>query len=362
MKRGVTKYVKNSLLLTPQWKAKLAALAAANKGANRQVRRLQQKIDFLISKTGITLTPEIERDVEAVMKESSSEVERLCPAGTFGRLFWDQQMKAMRSKSSNGMRWHPVIIRWALNIRMISSSAYHAIRSSGFLHLPSERTLRDYTHFFRRQAGFQPELNDLLLQEAKLDGHSLNRFVVVVFDEMQIREDLVFDKYNQDITGFVDLGNVNDRLSEVEKSVSGGKKSITPAVATKMLVLMVRGLSTSLRFPNAHFPTTGVTAVSLVNIVWEAIEHLEMLGFAVIAICSDGSGPNRKFFRMHGTASGVSAKNPTYKIQNPYSEDERNIYFLSDPSHLIKTTRNCLSHSSAGSTTRKMHVRESAEI
>ena len=87
MKRGVTKYVKNSLLLTPQWKAKLAALAAANKGANRQVRRLQEKIDFLISKTGITLTPEIERDVEAVMKESSSEVERLCPAGTFRRLF-----------------------------------------------------------------------------------------------------------------------------------------------------------------------------------------------------------------------------------------------------------------------------------
>ena len=43
------------------------------------------------------------------------------------------------------MRWHPRMIKWCLNIKLHSSAAYEAIRESGFISLPSSRTLRDYT-------------------------------------------------------------------------------------------------------------------------------------------------------------------------------------------------------------------------
>ena len=70
---------------------------------------------------------------------------------------------------------------------MMSTSAYHAMRTSGCLELPSERTLRDYTHFFQQKEGFQTELNDMLFREARLDksseDHSLGRNVIV-FDEI----------------------------------------------------------------------------------------------------------------------------------------------------------------------------------
>ena len=36
-----------------------------------------------------------------------------------------------------------------------------------------------------------------------------------------------------------------------------------------------------------------------------------------------------------------------HKTKNPYAKEERFVYFISDPPHLIKTVRNCWSHSGA---------------
>lgn len=98
---------------------------------------------------------------------------------------------------------------------------------------------------------------------------------------------------------------------------------------------MVRGLFSSLKFPYAHFPTKSLTGDELFSIVWEGIERLERCGFKVMAITADGASSNRKFFRMYSSA------NLTYKTPNPYTSEDRNIYFFSDMPHLIKTTRNC---------------------
>ena len=40
------------------------------------------------------------------------------------------------------------MIKWCLNLKLLSTSSYHALRTSGFVTLPSERTLRDYTSYF----------------------------------------------------------------------------------------------------------------------------------------------------------------------------------------------------------------------
>ena len=81
-----------------------------------------------------------------------------------------------------------------------------------------------------------------------------SRFVIVVFDEMKILEDLVYDKTGVYLHGFVNLGDVNQQLRKLEQSVN---KDEPPQLATHMLTLMVRGLFISLEFPYASFPTTG---------------------------------------------------------------------------------------------------------
>ena len=57
------------------------------------------------------------------------------------------------------------------------------------------------------------------------------------------------------------------------------------------------------------------------------------------------------FFKMHGDGSEVC-----YKTKNPYTSEDRNIFFMSDLPHLMKTTRNCWSHSHSHGNTRDMWV------
>ena len=44
---------------------------------------------------------------------------------------------------------------------------------------------------------------------------------------------------------------------------------------------------------------------------------------------------NRRLVKIHDLKEKF-----TFKVQNPYAEDGRDLFF-SDPPHLIKTTRNC---------------------
>ena len=196
-------------------------------------------------------------------------------------------MKAAMIKDSRQMRWHPVMIRWCLNLKLLSTSAYHSLRTSGFMKLPSERTLRLY--FFQSKVGFQAETDKMLIEEAKLKGLPEWKKFVMLFDEMKLSESLVYDKHSAQVIGFVQLGDVNDQLTQFEHSVD-----VHLPVATHMLGLMVRGVFSSLHFPYyAHFATPdNLTGENLFSIMWEAIERLEHLEFKVITLTGDGASQN----------------------------------------------------------------------
>ena len=85
--------------------------------------------------------------------------------------------------------------------------------------------------------------------------HIFCRFVVLIIDEMKVREDLVYDKTGESLHGFVNLGDVNDQLQQLEKLADTGKPY--ECFATQMLTLMVRGVFMKLEFPYASFPTQG---------------------------------------------------------------------------------------------------------
>ena len=75
---------------------------------------------------------------------------------------------------------------------------YHTLRSSNLLVLPSERTLRDYTHFIKAKAGFQGEVDHQLCRGAK----DCQKFVCLMSDKVKIKEDLVYDKHSGEVVGF----------------------------------------------------------------------------------------------------------------------------------------------------------------
>ena len=68
------------------------------------------------------------------------------------------------------------------------------------LHLPSERTLRDYTNVIRAKSGIQPDVDRQLSEETMLSTSSPHEKVVaLLFDEVKIKEDLVYNKHTGEI-------------------------------------------------------------------------------------------------------------------------------------------------------------------
>lgn len=57
----------------------------------------------------------------------------------------------------------------------------------------------------------------------------------------------------------------------------------------------------------------------------------------VLGVTCDGSAVNRRFFKLHARDGDAI----TYKTTNPFAPDKRELFFVSDPPHLIKTVRNC---------------------
>lgn len=208
------------------------------------------------------------------------------------------------------------------------------LRSSGVLTLPCQRTLRDYTYHTRSVPGFSGDVDRDLIDTASLQSCAeRERHVIIILDEMHVRENLVYDKHTGSIIGFTHLGEVNAELAAYEKSLEEDSVTHEP-LANSMLVVMVRGLFSKMQFPYAQFPCTKLRGYELYDIFWEAVERLERCGFIVLACTCDGLSVNRSFFKLHGSGERV------YKVINPYSQDKRYLFFISDPPHLIKTVRN----------------------
>ena len=137
---------------------------------------------------------------------------------------------------------------------------------------------------------------------------------------------------------------MEEELTELESSYSLPPKQI----ATHILAFMVRGIFTSCKFPYAHFPTHSLSGDQIFSVAWQAIERLERAKLKVVAVTEDGASPNRKFFRMNSTDSTNSKL--CHKVSNPYTSEDRSIFFFSDVPHLIKTTRNCWAQSTTKGT------------
>lgn len=134
-------------------------------------------------------------DLCQIMKQSARDVAQSHPPGSFARIFWENQQRASSVADARNMRWDPLMVRWCLYLRHLSSSAYEMVRESGIIKLPSQRTLRDYTHHTKAIVGFSNDVDKQVVAAANLDScEEREKYVLLIMDEMHIREDLVYDK------------------------------------------------------------------------------------------------------------------------------------------------------------------------
>ena len=212
------------------------------------------------------------------MDELTPVVDQEFDSNSPQHLLWQKQMKYNRLKRKQQMRWHPLIIRFALNLLYSPRAAYHAVTSSGFLSLPSERTLRDYSHWCKVGHGVNFDFikeAQIVLQQGLNISESEQLFVLLL-DEMKIKSGLVFNKNSGELVGFSNLGEVNEDIDKIVSRIKDDSP-YTPLLAKKMLAFMVRPVhKPSLAFTIAAYPTTDISGSQLFPIAWEVIEALEL--------------------------------------------------------------------------------------
>ena len=281
-----------------------------------QLERELSEMQAELTRTNIEIDNELGNDFTKLFDSAGSKVT------PFMSLFWEQQKKLFE-KSNTGVRFHPMIIRFCLSLAAKSPTCYEELRNSGILILPSQRRLKDYRNAIKPKRGFQKEVIDVLKEETNR-YFDVQRYVVLLFDEMKIMANLVFDKHTGELIGFTDLGDPDLNFGVLDRP---------DTIATHAFAFLVRGVCIELKFCLAHFATTGVTAAQLMPLFWEAVSISETTcNLWVIAATSDGASPNRRFYRLHKDLDGGAVSEVCYRTLNIFAS-HRFIYFFSDAPH-----------------------------
>jgi hypothetical protein len=310
-----------------------------------QLQLYREKCSSMIAANSVNLNEADSTKITNLANECQDSALQLFLEGAVQRIFWEQQIKYNKLKNKCSMRWHPVIIRWSLYLKNKSAAAYDGMRS--YISLPSERTLYDYLHYMEGGLTVRPTVVEQLIQQAKKLGcfdEEHKSFVGVLHDEIKVKSDLIFNKNTCELLEYVNPDNVSNELLQLDSAVPGDRQ-----LAQNISVVMVGGITTSLRYPLASFSNSCMSGCSLFSILWECVQYVEVVAnLKVLYICYDGAVQNRLCFKMMEQSDEVP-----HMATNPYAPD-REIFFVCDPPHLLKTARNCFSNSQAHTKSREL--------
>ena len=131
----------------------------------KQLEEELSKMRFAIGKHSETVDSELSNDFKQLFSGCDKAT-----VPNFLKLFWDEQQKYIQASCSSSVKYHPMFIKYCLNLAAKSSSAYSDLRydsktGNGILVLPSLRTLRDYIHPNR---GFNPAVINNLAKKLQI--------------------------------------------------------------------------------------------------------------------------------------------------------------------------------------------------
>jgi len=176
-------------LNTPEKARRYQREHSLRRSCQQQIACLSEQLSTAAQERGFAEDQALHDDLCQIMTQNTQSVSDTLPSGSFARNFWDNQKQAASLKDAREMRW-------CLYLRHLSSSTYESLRETGVIKLPSQRTLRDYTHHTKATVGFSKEVDKQLQVAAKLSScPEREKCVTIIIDEMHLREDLAYDKH-----------------------------------------------------------------------------------------------------------------------------------------------------------------------
>ena len=182
------------------------------------------------------------------------------------------------------MQWHPLIIWWSLRIYFTSP----AVKTLGFLKLLHIDTLERHTKFTARGSGFHPDIIKRLAEDASISSlKDYLKNVSLIFDERQIKADLVYHRSTGKLMGFTAMGDINEEFRKFNGNLCleddedlSTTTNYQRDIATHVIVYMVRGLFSKLCYPFTHFASTGFICQSnFIHVPLRQLKFSSLSGF-----------------------------------------------------------------------------------
>ena len=98
-----------------------------------------------------------------------------------------------------------MIIRFRLSLAAKSPSCYEELRNSGVFTLPSECRSNDYRNAIKPQRGFNVQVIEELKSISNSYNFDVQRYVILLFDEMKVQANLVMDKVTGELVALLIL-------------------------------------------------------------------------------------------------------------------------------------------------------------
>ena len=217
-------------------------------------------------------------------------------------------------KSVKGNRFSENYKMFALSLWHCSPKCYRLLQK--IFTLPGESTLRLCIKSINMQPGYHKCIIDSFKDKC-CHLKSIDKLVVIAFDEMSLKTSLEYDCKTDNVKGFEDLGD--------------GER--TNVVASYVTVFMIKSIFGSWKQPVGYFVTSGVMTADVISSkLYKCIDICFDCGLIPKVIICDQGPSNRGCFKKLNISIG-----------RPYINYKGNdIFFMYDPPHLLKSIRNNL--------------------
>ena len=127
----------------------------------------------------------------------------------FSAFFTEAQINAFfRKKWTRVRNWSAQDYCFALTLKTLSARAYRYVRNSRIIPLPGVSNIRHFFQNFQIPEGYLETVDKLLAIEAAKLTRDCDRVVSVNFDEVHLRQEVVYDNQEDRILAMIKRANV----------------------------------------------------------------------------------------------------------------------------------------------------------
>lgn len=307
------------------------------------------KIKLLLEKCAVPIDNTLSKDLLDILEDLRNPT-------SVQQQFINMQEELAAQKRATGMKWFPTLIRYALFMRSTSQLG------SGMITLPSGKALFNFSQvLFKIKNSFQKA--DVLQFREKPYLKSCNfseSHYIVLIDEINVIDNLVYQKSNSELIGFVKLSDVKSEMDKIEEFIVADKcLDHRPIPSYTMLVYMVKGISNNVREVIGLLDAEDNSPQKVYDATWDVISTLELNNFKVVGLVTNGSSKAKNFIDLH---SGLTLESgQVYATKNIAAKD-RMIYFFTDMWYLLRQIRNCFEESGSNGVNQRILTKNKEQI